>query len=115
MRVPVMANFRMHLCYSGPPASPRFYRSQPCPARRSRVSLLAEHKINGVNVAINGTVKVGPSATNFDVGLIQTPRFGHRACSGLGIRRDEWSKPHHPAVQRRMIHTNTACKMTAFG
>src|ERR1700753_3304000 len=42
-------------------------------ARRGLISMSGQQEVDGITVAIDGTVEIAPTATDLDVGLVHSP------------------------------------------
>ena len=74
----------------------------------SSVTVLRQHEIKSLSVAIDGTVEVGPLSPDLYVSLVHALRNGCRPLPCLRIFSDLRRILHHPAVQGGIVHFKAA-------
>jgi len=79
-----------------------------------KVSVLGQHEIKGLSVAIHRPVKVSPAALHLDVRFVHPPGVRSRSLTGLSPDGDERRELHHPAVQGGVVNHDAALGQNFF-
>lgn len=74
----------------------------------SQIAISAEHELDCIAVAIDGTVQIKPPTFDLDISLVQIPFSSDFAFLPIEARKQHGVEVQNPAMHRRMIHGNAA-------
>ena len=73
-----------------------------------------ESELNGVTIAIDGWIEIGPPSADLDIGFIDVSSPVDGQLAEVELLQKERSVTHRPPVDRGMVNFNTALRHHLF-